>query len=57
MSNAQTVTSKSFQAYVDVQGLDTITVPQTETITHQQVYDLLGYWDCLYQSAIDYCNK
>ena len=56
MTNAKTISTAKVQDFIDVNGLDTLTVPNVEFINEQELYDLLGYFNGLYGSAIDYCN-
>ena len=56
MTNAKTIPTAKVQDFIDVNGLDTLTVPNVEFINEQELFDLLGYFNGLLEDAKDYCN-
>jgi|MDTC01.1.fsa_nt_gb hypothetical protein len=56
MTNAKTISTVKVQEFIDINGLDTLTVPNVEFINEQELYDLLGYFNSLLEDAKDYCN-
>ena len=56
MANAKTISTAKVQDFINVNGLDTLTVPNVEFINEEELYDLLGYFNGLIEDAKDYCN-
>ena len=57
MTNAKTISTVKVQEFIDINGLDTLTVPNVEFINEQELYDLLGYFNSLLEDAKDHCNS